>query len=594
MRSFRATRILTSVLACRMDASNGGELEREYSYTAPSLNERSEAQTIWDGFRRCQTCLLDIAGVSRVSLLSTNHGMTARMRITSTSFGFQRMLKNCDNDRYCGSLKWEMPPPRAILNHPNAMEHRKPIPSSARSFEIEQFSLKVMCLVHSGNVDESCRTCLREASNSKILGEFFFTDAARGYFSTVQRTSRNRNEIVLACKALGVCEIIYYSKLTDQICDEIHDTEVSISMRRAQRENYHRMDREPDKRRREPTKNHLYCVEVEIKSSSSSPHRGLVSCMECFGAAQNSIVHSFKSDDKRERLASLLIRPLEIDFFLDRCQEFCVVREFVPINKCYEDYDKQFDDTPSVGNQISWNMPESSRESINTDEYSGCLLAYHQSTWMSANMLLRSFKFDTSSRKECTKCLQMQFRDYVSRLSGMTSLVAVSAADQKKAGNCFHHDLCTRLTFIPDEMCLNDLAALNENQAGSSRQALNIKRLATQSGQMATVVKATYTNPTCLVCLALLYEVIMVSTVKMYVWILGENGRMESVPVCQFCVTSQQPMPIDIRSMRPISAAMIQFYVYEEIRNKLDHDGLVRVCELPINDPFFDSIMGTW
>lgn len=365
-------------------------------------------------------------------------------------------------------------------------------------------------------------------------------------------------------------------------------------MRRAQRENYHRMDREPDKRRREPTKNHLYCVEVEIKSSSSSPHRGLVSCMECFGAAQNSIVHSFKSDDKRERLASLLIRPLEIDFFLDPCQEFCVVREFVPINKCYEDYDKQFDDTPSVGNQISWNMPESSRESINTDEYSGCLLAYHQSTWMSANMLLRSFKFDTSLRKECTKCLQMQFRDYVSRLSGMTSLVAVSAADQKKAGNCFHHDLCTRLTFIPDEMCLNDLAALNENQAGSSRQALNIKRLATQSGQMATVVKATYTNPTCLVCLALLYEVIMVSTVKKYVWILGENGRMESVPVCQFCVTSQQPMPIDIRSMRPISAAMIQFYVYEEIRNKLDHDGLVRVCELPINDPFFDSIMGTW
>ncbi|CCI43800.1 unnamed protein product [Albugo candida] len=70
MRSFRAILTLTWVLACYMDASNGEELAREYIYTMP-VNEPTLINTC-DGYRNCQVCLLDFAGVGRVSLLGNN------------------------------------------------------------------------------------------------------------------------------------------------------------------------------------------------------------------------------------------------------------------------------------------------------------------------------------------------------------------------------------------------------------------------------------------------------------------------------------------------------------------------------------------
>lgn len=77
----------------------------------------------------------------------------------------------------------------------------------------------------------------------------------------------------------------------------------------------------------------------------------------------------------------------------------------------------------------------------------------------------------------------------------------------------------------------------------------------------------------------------MVSTVKSYVWMLRREGQNENLPVCHLCEIADKTMKLNVRSMRQISAAKIQYHVLEAIQSDLDYDGLISVWQLPIDGP---------
>lgn len=173
-------------------------------------------------------------------------------------------------------------------------------------------------------------------------------------------------------------------------------------------------------------------------------------------------------------------------------------------------------------------------------------------------------------------------------------------------GNCIDDKGCNRLEFIPNEMCTKEVwSAIKkttkkikrshtnlspyENEAGSSRQTSNSGSLPTQPERLIPVMMARYAEAYCLVCLALLYEVIMVSTVNKYVWVLRRENRNQNLPACQSCLTDKKTKNLNIRSLRPISATQIQSYVHAEISMEGNDDGLIAIYQLPIVDPSRDT-----
>lgn len=598
MQSFRAIPILTSVLACCTLVSNDQELQRECIYRPPASDVVALHELKWGGYRACQTCLLDVAGVSRVSLVLADR-VFLRIRITSTIFGFQRMVTHCNGDVHCRSLELISQLPLEITNNINAMDHPT-IRPVANAIGIEQPIHKTLCVIHDEkNADEECRTCLRQASGSIILGESFFANEGELYFTTILRTSRGKDEIIEVCEAYGACKNIrkdvYYS---DQICDEIHDTKISTIFKR-------RTLREEDQR---DSNSDLLCFVVKASTLVISTHKKLVNCMKCLGDDRNTIIHSFKADAELIEFGLLLVKTARLAEDLNKCQTFCHVRSSVPIEKCYDDYDKHFDMSP-VGNQISLYMPKSIRNNVNINDDSGCVSVHHQSIWMSKDSLHRGqFLADEEARRnECIKCLQSQIGIHVSPLSDIRSLITLNAANQMRAlGNCINDNGCNRLAFIPNEMCTKEVWSsikkttkkINrshtnlspyENEAGSSRQTSNSGSLPTQSERLIPVMMARYAEAYCLVCLALLYEVIMVSTVNKYVWVLRRENRNQNLPVCQSCLTDKKTKNLNIRSLRPISATQIQSYVHAEISMEGNDDGLIAIYQLPIVDPSRDT-----
>lgn len=152
-------------------------------------------------------------------------------------------------------------------------------------------------------------------------------------------------------------------------------------------------------------------------------------------------------------------------------------------------------------------------------------MAYHQSKHMFKHILLSryySFTADGIERKyNCSKCLELPTGHSVSPLSNIVSLITVNGVYQKrKIGQCISEEKCSRIAFIPDENCVEDLrtaaklthkkrersyvnAWLNENEEGS-RQPSNMESISTRSSGLITVGMARYTHPMCLLCLALL------------------------------------------------------------------------------------------
>lgn len=165
------------------------------------------------------------------------------MMITSTSLGFELIVTRCDNVLRCNSLELIDQPMLEITNHAHAFDHRKSIRSAASTFGFEQLLRQTVCVIrYHVDVDEDCRTCLREASDCKSFGEFLFTNKGILYSATILHTSHSKDTINQACKAFDACGRMIKSKFLDQTCHEIHYAKASefyrlSSLREDQREN---------------------------------------------------------------------------------------------------------------------------------------------------------------------------------------------------------------------------------------------------------------------------------------------------------------------------------------------------------------------
>nr|CCA19778.1 AlNc14C78G5194 [Albugo laibachii Nc14]CCA26759.1 AlNc14C410G11452 [Albugo laibachii Nc14] len=385
-------------------------------------------------------------------------------------------------------------------------DHSRPKPSLHSTYEMEQHLDKLVCVAQ------------------RVLESF--------YSGIIKLPT---------CKGTGACMHVETAVYPDELYEEIHNTEVS------KYQSY--VDKKAEKFSKGSAldnlaPDNLYCVKVNVQKDQIAHFIVLVHCMECLGGHGDTFVHSFEVYSGRTSFAFLMIKAKWVDIPWETCENTCYVRNFLQLAECYRDYHVRIDTSP-ITHQISVYMPESIRQSIKGEIYTECVLAYHSSAWMT----------------ECTDCLNSKIGKSASALSDITSLITLKASDRKR-------EVGLNLGQEPNLFRKRERSELDvypwKNEVVSSYQTSNSGSQNRQSEGLVTVVLATYHGSACLRCLALVHDVLLISTIKRQVWMVKREASIEDLRVCHSCADIKLIRILDILSMRSISAAEVQPYLRNE------------------------------
>lgn len=529
----------------------------------------------------CQACIDTYVGAKRVSLLKVEL-IKLTIRITATPSDFEQLLIACDEESTCAFLELKKQTLSMVQKAKNyikaAYKLKFEAPVSRSVDSIDRVS-KVVCLAHCLENTNECKVCLRDASGSKSIGEFLYAIAGNELVAYVLHTLRSEDEIIRACQINSrPCACFVRSKYSHELCQEIHHTRLpndhgSVTMSgdqpvitvKTEQNNNIPARKGPDK-----TSN-FKCISVRFQQSEENRVRKKTRCMKCWATEYLTPVHSLHLDVAQ-------VEPTREFLLMDSVKlrpglscGTCIVEHLHNLKKCYEGYHNHFD-TVSTGGRISMYMPQSIRLKFVPKEKSGCVLAATQNKDETLDV-------QNVNAEACTRCLLEHIGHSAVSLSNDRSLMAVETLDQKKTlGNCVSKSTCQNVVFIPDEMCPQQSlhTVQSEEVMDPTDHTPNVASLPTQPDNLVAVVKEKYDEPACLVCLALLYEVLLISTVEKYVWLVKREEPEGKLPTCGSCWRGIEPfeeeenIQVNIHMMRPISAKQVQRYVHEEVSDIKD------------------------
>ncbi|KAL0590203.1 hypothetical protein ABG067_001848 [Albugo candida] len=546
-----------------------------------SEGERSLKGIIISNYAKCQHCLLVFAGAKEVSIRRIEP-LRITFTVTSSHLGFQRGRNHC-SDVCCNLSAGQLALPVTV-----STDHTESTPHASKK---KQKGEKFVCLTQLyWHATDDCRSCLREVMDSKKLGEFLFIKQGKIYFVHVLRTLHFNPKLASKnCEKTRVCRNLGITEYPDDLCKAVHKKRVSTSGHSAKR-----------LRMKLPFLGikqqiwHYYCLEVtpqpDTSSEGLSRHERTLRCMKCLERSVVGFAHWLKVDAFFEPSAFILVASKTDLTNWNICRMDCYSVANTLVDKCYKDYQAQFDPSP-IGDQIFVHVATQDEKDFFPDFYSNCLVAHYHYEHV----------------EECRRCLRSSFEVRVDPLSKITSLIATINAQGKNFKECIsfpNKHACDKLVFVPDQICMyeHDTPLQSEQMlsAGSthSRRELSWWHkywkpktpetssagiLSTHYGQVVTIVMATYHTNECLKCLALVHEVLIVSTVKRYVWMIDSNRES---PACNCAIIDEKSRleNLDIHSLRAISA----IEVYAHIRGSDFwigelHPSKITLNQLPTN-----------
>nr|CCA14968.1 AlNc14C7G976 [Albugo laibachii Nc14] len=553
------------LVACHLRTSFGELYPRKYCIELAE-DDLHRKGPILSEYTKCQHCLLGNAGVNGL-YINTIELTGITFTVVSWSLGFQRVRNHCNNSDVCPNLAplQRAPPPVPYADTSKAISHvsKKKDPKE-----------KLVCLTQSyWDARDGCKACRREEMDSKSLGEFLVLIEGEVYFVYVLRTSRYVPGTSINCEKNGACTDLGHDEYPDHLCQAVHRKGVSKSAKSATLMKFKSSFRETQKNGKTKEQQlQSYCLEATPKPDTyargRSIHERMLSCMKCIRRTATGFVHWFRGDATVEKVASLLISSKKYLTDWSDCMGMCHTLKKAPIANCYVDYQTQFDESP-IGDQIFVNIAEPSRKNLFPDYYSECVVSHYRSEHF----------------QKCQRCLNTIVDNPAVKLSDITSLITSKAGQKATLTTCIstsNERICDKLVFVPNEMCMydpwvaarsNPLASAHSNPSRrqlfpwrkylwpKTHQTSNVGILPTHPERGVTLVSATYDRVECLKCLALVHEVLFVSTVKRYVWMIKPNKEAPSCN-CESIKTESELIYIDIHSLRSISAIEIYAHIH--------------------------------
>lgn len=398
-------------------------------------------------YRDCQECLLNSAGVQGFSIMESQKS-AVKLVLTASYVSHVRIQTHCNHVGHCADLIRMTPRASPEISPKESAESITRIIEKIGMNELEE---KVVCLAQKHiHVEERCRVCLRETSDSKSMGEFLFRDLQDDYFVYILRTSHQKHITAKACMDSRSCREVLADKYSDELCEVMHSEGVStyygesgiivkdqagITGEARQSDNKH-----------EQNVRKLHCA-LATPLESTSEERGdtnnsMLPCLNCLARQTNLFVHWMRVSTESRSNAYFLfgkIGETSNSQFPDACAGICTILD-VPTNECYKKYHKQFDTTP-IGDQVSTFIALVEPKNIKLDYYSDCVVTYNE----------------PGGYGNCLACIQEFFDDRAPVvISDITSLFPVKDIEKLRLAACvsnFNVQTCNRFLFVPNEIC---------------------------------------------------------------------------------------------------------------------------------------------
>lgn len=456
---------------------------------------------------------------------------------------FIRVHTICHQKRFCGELQLS-----GGLN--SAREITEPIWQTSETLEVVYKKERIVCLAQKYyHVEEKCRLCLREASDSKSIGEFLF--AARGDFHSVYvlRTLHTRDEIAEACSISQNCQKIVKNIYRDDLCNAIHNTGVS---------KYYKSEdilvTELDPNAQIQNVPNVHCVVAESKRDFSNGrmdyHDIMKDCMACIAKKTNSLVHRMRISAEPVGKIYFLF-TVEDDYQDSYSCDTCTIEE-AETEECYIGYERKFDTIP-IGEQVSVNMDSKLRKNNKLDPRSSCHVAH----------------YDMKLRDACMECLQ----EFYPKKFGYGSRMLVIWEESHYLAKCITssgNPACMRFIFVDDRICRGNSPAYSKISVKEMMLRGYPREVASTSWSYKAdppgnsindltrydIVSALYDDKECLFCLALKMNILAISFQNKLFWAKEETQETLDCR-CEYKKIERFPI-YNYNSMRPIPEADIR------------------------------------
>lgn len=561
-----------------------------------------------DAFHDCQLCLLSKAGVVKLRVTEPRSDQLV-VYITASQMAFIRVHSICHYENVCDKLQLSE-------GFHFASEITKSIPNTIK---IEGNEKAIVCLTQLHEfVSERCRMCLRQASDSKSMGEFLISSSNDFHSVYVLRSHHRKRFIAGACTVSKNCENVVTNVYSDHLCNAVHNMGV-LNHYESQGITVTNVD-ENAHNQNEPS---FHCVVATLFSNERMDyHESVKDCMTCLAEKTDAFVHWMRITAARRRKTYLMLasndhindqRPYDCDT--------CTIKN-VATKTCYIGYDTQFDTTPIV-DQISVYMDPITTSNSPLKHFSTCIIIEYEPEFEgSCTSCLWSFL----SPKGPIRMSNIESNAFVNLHHDPMHLASCNTARDNRA--------CTRISYVDYWICLgheqhtqgyHEMRAVSvdsrkdyksssliskQHKMGGRNMRTETRLLsATVGGRMdslQTVLKdldrelmdrspshprrsseaATgsssnlndvkpshnimvlkYPDNKCLMCLALKMNVLAISTVKQLIWVMTE---IEETMRCD-CVWTHSGtfLFVNLGSMRPIPVNHLQRYFLTAIVNSI-------------------------
>ncbi|CCI10842.1 unnamed protein product [Albugo candida] len=398
---------------------------------------------------RCQSCLVDIAGLERLSLtsISTNDLSIkiAKFQASGQACSFISAELDCRHETKCGSVTVTI------------LEHVESLASSSNLQIAVNEQLKPLCILTSVQTSFDCGLCLRMTSSSEGIQKLkLITMDTKEYYLHVLHT--HQRNIFEPCSLSGVCSGIQY-EFDAEYCDHLvkklfvprpYSSEHVIfpspvdytgpqELASAVRAIHWTVEWEPQ------------CIQF---ITSQKPRRKCLACMSHLSSgmallvALSSIEYGYEGYREGDtQYLFFVIVEVAFDFYI-QCDETCGRITFHSLDSCIALAIKTNNVSPSQG-KIYYNMvqrdlkkKEAVQETMLIPQTSSCMWVEHE----------------LGEREWCKVCLQHLSKIDAKILSSIDFLV-LSEESLHTISGCISFGselgmkLCKKVTPIPDQFC---------------------------------------------------------------------------------------------------------------------------------------------
>lgn len=564
-----------------------------------------------DAFHDCQLCLLSKAGVVKLRITEPRSDQFV-VYITASQMAFIRVHSICHYENVCDKLQLSE-------GFHFASEITKSIPNT---IEIKGNEKKIVCLTQLHEVvSERCRMCLRQASDSKSMGEFLISSSNDFHFVYVLRSYRRKDSIAEACTVSKNCENVLTNVYSDHLCNAVHNMGV-LNHYESRGITVTNVDVDAHNQN-EPS---VHCVVATSKKKSSNKrmdyHESIKDCMMCLAGQTHSFVHWMRITAARRRKTYLMFASKNHinDQRPYNCGT-CTIKK-VATEQCYTGYDIQFDTTPIV-DQISVYMDPSTRSNSPLERISSCIIIEYEPefegsctsclwSFLSPKGAIRMSNIESNAfvnlrihpmhlascitARDNPACMRISYVDYwiclghEQQTQGYHQMRAVSVTSRKDYRSSSliskQHKMGgrnmrteTRLLSATFGGRMDSLQTVlkeldRELMDRSPSHHRRSSKAATGSSSNLNDVKPShnimvlkYSDNKCLMCLALKMNVLAISTVKQLMWVKKE---IEETMRCDCAWThSGTLLFVNLGSMRPIPVNHLQRYFLTAIVNSI-------------------------